>query len=461
MIVGACALAVVLGAAASLPKIQIMAAALAVLIVAVGVFVEVPEISLLAFVAVRPAVDAFVFTSVGGLTLGQVWGVCLIGATVVYLATRRDVHFPAPLVAFLLTYAAMTFVRPQLSVALDSALKLGSWLLLAVAVERIARSRRGQEAILTAVWASAFCLLAVIAIVMAEGRYGSAYYMYTSTTAYSRPHALASLAVLIMPFILAQIIIGRRTRLSMIVAGLLGLGVVLSFVRTGYLALAMVLAAYIFAGLRTRALRVRLSLVAMPIALGFGVYFLWSTIVKRLADLPLIGTLLGSPPSATTGSGRVTFWRDLITAGSDTLQHVLIGRGAGASAVINTQLYGMNIGSHNDFIEFFISGGLLLLGAYVAFLIWILWIMVRLYRDSRQSPGVHLCSILLIGSFFGYVVMATTNGITLAAGSVVMAAIVGLTQGMLHTPGDTALDVPPAPVASFNRQAVDVAPQRR
>jgi O-antigen ligase len=162
--------------------------------------------------------------------------------------------------------------------------------------------------------------------------------------------------------------------------------------------------------------------------------------VKRLADLPLIGGLLGAPPTAQTGSGRVTFWKDLLVSGADSLQHILIGRGAGASAILNQQLYGSPIGSHNDFIEFFITGGVLLLGVYLAFLIWILSTIIRLFRDSRQSPVVHLFSILLIGAFFGYVAMATTDGITLAAGSVVMAAIVGVTQGMLCTPGETALD---------------------
>ena len=439
---GACALAAVLGALlAGTSKIQVVAMGIAVLIVAVGVFVEAPEVSLLAFLVVRPAVDAFVFTSVGGLTLGQVWGVCLIGATVVHLATRRNVHYPAPLVAFMIAYAGLTFVRPQLSVALDSALKLASWLLLAVAIERIARSRKGQHAILTAVWASAFCLLVVIGIAVAQGKYGSAYYTYGATNSYLRPHALAQLAVLIMPFVLAQIIAGHRTRLSIIVAGLLGLGILMSLVRTGYLAVAMILAAYAFAGLRTAALRVRLSLVAMSVAMGFALYFFWNTLVKRLADLPLIGSLLGTPPTAQTGSGRVTFWTGLLKAGTDSLQHVLIGRGAGASAVLNQQLFGP-IGSHNDFIEFFITGGIILLGAYLAFMIWILATMVRLYRDPRQSQTVHLCSVLLIGAFFGYVAMATTDGITLAAGSVVMAAIVGMAQGMLHTPGGTALDAP-------------------
>jgi hypothetical protein len=451
---GACALAAGLGAAAGIPKVQVVAIAVAVLIVALGVFVEAPEISLLAFVVVRPAVDAFVFTSVGGLTLGQVWGVSLLGATVVYLATRRGVRYPAPLVAFLLTYAAMTFVRPQLSVALDSALKLATWLLLAVAIERVARSRRGQDAILTAIWAAAFSLLGVIAIAVAQGRYGSAYYTYGSTTAYSRPHALAQLAVLIMPFVLAQIIAGRRARPSVVVAGLLGLGILLSLVRTGYLAVAMILAAYAFVGLRTKALRVRLSLVAMSVAIRFALYFFWSTLVKRLADLPVIGGLLGTPPTAQTGSGRVKFWKDLLTAGTDSLQHVLIGRGAGASAVLNQQLFGSTIGSHNDFIEFFITGGLLLLGVYVAFLIWMLSTIVRLYLDSRQSQVVRLCSILLIGAFFGYVAMATTDGITLAAGSVVMAVIVGMARGMIHTPGTTALDaLREADVAMDVRQA--------
>jgi hypothetical protein len=430
-----------LGVAAGLPRLQILAIAAAAIIVVLGVFSEAPELLLLAFLVVRPAVDGFVFTSIAGFTLGQVWGVCLVAATVVYLGTRPDVHFPAPLTAFLVAYVALTFTRPQLSVAADSALKLASWLLLAVAIERIARSRRGQNAILTAIWASACCLLGVIAVVAAQGKYGSAYYKLSDTTAtYLRPHTLAQLAVLILPFVLMHVIIGRRIRLSIIVAGFLGLGVLLSLVRTAYLAVAMILAAYVFVGLRTKALRVRLSLVAISIAVGFTLYFFWGTIARRLTDLPLIGSFFGTSTSGTTASGRLTFWRDLLTAGSDNLQHTLLGRGAGASAVLNQELFGIPIGSHNDFIEFFVTGGILLLGVYLAFLFWILSTMIRLYRDSRQSTAVHLCSILLIGAFFGYIAIAATDGITLAAGSVVMAVIVGITQGMLQTPGDTAMD---------------------
>ena len=273
---GACAIAAVLGVIAGIQQAQVVAVALAVLIVLVGVFIDAPQLTLLAFLVVRPPVDAFVYTSIAGLTLGQVWGVCLLAATVVYLATQRDVRFPAPLVAFLIAYVGLTFVRPQLSVALDSALKLASWLLLAVVVEHIARSRRGQDAILAAIRASTVCLLVVIAILVAEGRYGSAYYANSATSEYLRPHALAQLAVLVMPFVLAQIIVGHRTRLSIVVSGLLGVGILLSLVRTAYLAVTMILAAYVFVGLRIKALRVRLSLAAMSVGIGFALYFFWA-----------------------------------------------------------------------------------------------------------------------------------------------------------------------------------------
>jgi len=454
-------LAVILGVAASRPELQNVAVAAAVFLALVGVILEAPEYSLLAFLVARPVVDAYVYTSVAGLTLGQVWGVGLLGTIFVYFVARRRAGLPTPLAALLLAYLGLTLVRPDFSVAVDSGLKLASWLLLAVAVERMCTSRHGQEAILTTMWISAIFLLLVTMIALAQGRYGAAYYGLSETSGgYSRPHALASLAVLVLPFILMYIVAGRRVHLSALVAGLLVVGIIASFVRTAYLASLAVLGAYVVAAVRMKAARARVSILVIGGVLVFAAIWFQDTILARLSDLPLIHSLVGGQLEHGGGSGRVQFERDLLVAGTDSLPHILIGRGAGASVKLLSQSYGAAIWAHNDFLEFFTTGGLILLCAYVAFLAWVLVSFVRLHRDTRQSPGVHACSIVMMGGFAGYVVLSVANGIALAAGAAVMAVLIGLTRGMLQTPGDTALDVHPASQATPLDEAGPAVPDR-
>ena len=454
-------LAVVLGVAASRPELRNVAVAAAVFLALVGVILEAPEYSLLAFLVARPVVDAYVYTSVGGLTLGQVWGMGLLGTILVYFAARRRVGLPSPLAALLLAYLGLTLVRPEFGVAVDSGFKLASWLLLAVAVERICATRHGQKAILTTMWVSAISLLLVTMIALAQGRYGAAYYGLSETSGgYSRPHALASLAVLVLPFILMYIVAGLRVRLSALVACLLVLGIIASFVRSAYLAALAVLGAYVMVAMRMTAVRARVSILVIGGVLVFAAIWFQNNILARLSDLPIVHSLVGGQLEHGGGSGRVQFERDLLVAGTDSLPHILIGRGAGASVRMLSQTYGLAIWSHNDFLEFFITGGLVLLCAYVVFLAWVLVSLVRLYRDTRQSPGVHVCSIIMIGGYAGYVVLSVANGIALAAGAAVMAVLIGLTRGMLQTPGDTALDVHPASRATPVDEAPSAVPDR-
>lgn len=442
-LLAAAALAAFLGVATAQPQLQNVAIAAAVFIVLVAPLVEAPEFAILVLLAVRPVADALVNTSVGGLTVGQAWGMGLITAIAIYFVSRRPVNVPAAPAALLLAYLSLTLVRPELKVALDTSLKLGSWLLLTVVIERVAQTRRGQVAIINSMWASAICLILAIALVMAQGRYGAAYYGLTQTTAeVAPPHSIASYAVLLLPLILAQILAGHRTQLSVVVSGLLALGIVASFVRTAYLALLAVLCAYVIAAVRVRAARAQLSAFAILTALVVAGYRFRDTLLARFSDLPLISSLTGRPLWQGGGAGRGLFWRDLWAAGTDSLPHIIAGRGAGASVQLLTRLYGAAIWSHNDFLEFFVTGGIILLVTYVIFLAWVLWSIVRLFRDDRQSEIVHTFSILLAGAFSGYVILSLANGMAVFAGSVAMAVLIGLTRGMSGTPGDTALDRP-------------------
>lgn len=453
--------AVLLGVAASRPGLQSVAVAAAVFLALVGIILEAPEYSIVALMVARPVVDAYVYTSVGGLTLGQVWGIGLLGTVAVYFIARRRVGLPAPPAALLLAYLGLTMVRPDLSVAVDSSLKLASWVLLAVAVERMCATRHGQNAILTTMWISAICLLLVTMLVIAQGRYGAAYYGPSpASVGYSRPHALASLAALILPFVLMYIVAGRRISSSALLAGLLAVGIIASFVRTAYLALIAVLCAYVIAAIRMKAARARVSILVIGAMLVFAAIWFQDTILTRLSELPFIQSLVGGQPVYGGGSGRVEFERVLLTAGTDSVSHIVAGRGAGASVELLGRAIGNAIWSHNDFLEFFITGGILLLFAYLAFLAWVFLSFVRLYRDTRQSPDVHACSMVLMGGFAGYVVLSAANGIALTAWAAVMAVLIGLARGMLETPGDTALDVHSVGLAKPVDDAGRAAPDR-
>lgn len=443
-LLSALALAAALGAAAGRPALRDIAIAGAVAVVLIELTLEAPVWALLAFLVIRPVIDAYVYTSVAGLTLGQVWGIGLLGAIAIYFASRPRATFPASPAALLIVYMGMTLVRPSTSVAVDSALKLASWLLLAVAMEHVASERRGQQAIVNAMWASAWCLVVVIALAVVEGRYGAAYYGITTTAAgYARPHALASVAVLVIPFALMSIIAGRWVRLSVVAASLLTLGVVASLVRTAYIALIVVMVAYLIAALRLRAARARVSVLVIVGALVVAGARYQDEIIARLSDLPLMHRLVGGAPLvAGGGSGRVKFEGYLLQRGTDSLSHVLFGRGAGASVQLLSRYYGDAIWSHNDFLEFFISGGVILLFAYLALLVWLFASFTRLYRDSRQSSEAHACAIVLLGAFFGFIVLSAANGIALTAWATGMAVLVGLARGMMKTPGDTILDPP-------------------
>jgi hypothetical protein len=444
--IAALAVAAGLGVAAGQGQLSRFAIVAAIAILLVTLFVHSPEFTLLGLIVVRPVVDAFVYTSVGGLTLGEAWGIGLIVVAVAYLIVAGTARLPLAPVLMVLAFLSLTLVRPVVSEAVSSGLKLASWLLVAIAVAQIARSRRGQEMILGAMTACATVCVLTVAVVIAQGRFGAAYYGFAEGGGgYETPHALSRLAVLLLPFVLVQVMAGRRVVLSLLLSGALGLTIIYSFVRTAYLALLVIVAAYVLASLRVATVWVKVSFVAMVAAIGTAVGLLRAMILARLSDLPLINSLLGLEDTSGelgAGSGRVTLWRGLWDRSVDSASDVVVGQGAGASYRLAKAAVGSSIWAHNDFLEFFVTGGLVLAAAYLLVLVWILRIDLRLFHDTRQSALVHACSVLALGVFAGYVVLSLADGVAMFAGSVVMGVFVGLTQGMQETPGETAIDAP-------------------
>lgn len=425
-----------------------IAVALALLALFAGFVSQAPFAALLALIVVRPVVDAYVNISLGGYSLGQVWGVALIAVALVLALSRHDVRVPAGAMAFLLAYAALTLVRPDVGLAFTSVLRLLSWVLVFGAVERISRTRDGQVAVLKAMTVSAILLVSVIGLTTLQGRYGASYYNFAQTSAgYTPPHALSKLAILVLPFILAQLLARARVTLSAVLTALLCLGVVFSFVRTSILALGVVLVGYLIASRGRRTTATNIYVFAVAVALSVGAYAARTQILVRLAGVPVLGRLSATSRAvrrygSAGAGGRLGMWRGLITRGSDGVSHVLLGRGAGSSIAINAQLIHMSVWSHNDFIEFFVTGGLALLIAYLVFLGWMMVVIARLGSGPDESGNVRRFCTLATAGVCAWVLMSTTDGIATLAEGVVMAVFMGLVVGMGSTPGSTFLDPP-------------------
>ena len=351
--------------------------------------------------------------------------------------------------AFLLAYAALTLVRPDVGLAFTSVLRLLSWVLVFGAVERISRTRDGQVAVLKAMTVSAILLVSVIGLTTLQGRYGASYYNFAQTSAgYTPPHALSKLAILVLPFILAQLLARARVTLSAVLTALLCLGVVFSFVRTSILALGVVLVGYLIASRGRRTTATNIYVFAVAVALSVGAYAARTQILVRLAGVPVLGRLSATSRAvrrygSAGAGGRLGMWRGLITRGSDGVSHVLLGRGAGSSIAINAQLIHMSVWSHNDFIEFFVTGGLALLIAYLVFLGWMMVVIARLGSGPKDESGNvrRFCTLATAGVAPGCSCRRQMVS-RLSAEGVVMAVFMGLVVGMGSTPGSTFLDPP-------------------
>jgi hypothetical protein len=423
-------------------------------------FVLQPGVAVLVYAATRPVVDSFVHLHVGHLSAGQLWGGGLIVVCLAYLAfipvRLRESSGAIPAV-FLLVFAALTFWRPHHSVALALGLKLASWLLLVLAVERISQTSTSQRLSYRAGYAGAILILIAIAVAAARHRYGAAYYAEEFSNGSDEfssvaqaPVGLTEFAVMALPFVLYA---GMRTRyrtFSGILAGALGVAIVLSFVRTTLLGLAVMLVAYGLFALRRRSVRPA-ALISVILALGAtlaAVFVVGSKIALRFSDLGYLAH--GGANRELAGSGRIYLWAKLLHAGWHSLGTILIGRGAGASIdlTINDHLnkYGPGgVWSHNDLLETFVTGGLLLALAYLLVVAWMLrsaWLLARDPRHTQAARDFGVVCLIALGAFN---VMSFASGIAISSVATIETAILlGLARAMCATPGETFVDVIPA-----------------
>ena len=397
-------------------------------------------------VALRPLVDTAVHVRFGGWSLGQLWGIGLLGSLGVYWLAEgyrkplegRSWLIPA---AFPVAYATMTLGRDDPSFAVSLCVKVGLWALVALACEQIASSARGQRTIARAVSVMALLTVAAIAITIAQNQYGSAYYSpeLTFESVGQGPHGLASLAVLTSTMVWLNAMRDRARWRWVLLAALLGVGVAMSLVRTTFLAFALVTGWFLVWSLgsgRRGAIGAALAAVA---GVAGTMYAFRDVILGRVSDLALLSA--GGGADMWAGSGRVGIWRAVLRSASSSPTALLIGQGSLASLRVTRVSTGASVWAHNDFLEFLITGGVGLLALYVAMVIWLFWSMARLARDTRQSAAVREAGGLFAVAVVAYVVMAFFNGMAFYEASVVMAMIVGLARGLHRTPGCSFMDV--------------------
>lgn len=402
-------------------------------------------------VATRPFVEIIVRARVevggAGMTVGQAWGGVFLVLLVAFLwlsrsgtsarqagagagLLRRAAASPyvIPLL-FVAVYLVVTLPRPSSGFALTSAARLATWLLLVVAVERLARTPFGQRAVFAAGYAGATLIVIVIAIAIGANRYGSAYYSEQYDFAVTQePLGLAAFAVLALAFVFIAILSRRAPILSWTLAGLLTVGIILSFVRVAYVGLLILAGTYVVLGtLRGRRYVWQAGLAALSV---FGV-----------AAIVLRGSIL---TRITEGNSRVDLWRPIAEGTLGHAKTTLIGGGSSFSAQFYEARTGIpgGVWSHNDFLELLATGGIVLLACYLVLLAWMLRPLAALLRDPGQSPAARDTGVIFLSMFVVFACLSFFSGIIFSVASIVMGIVVGLARGMVRTPGHTFLDAP-------------------
>jgi O-antigen ligase len=426
------------GAYLSQPAAQRPAMAAVLAMLAVVGYTMAPEVAILSLVVLRPVVDAYVYISVAGLSLGVLWAGLVTVFCAVYLLThssglrRISQRLAAPLL-FLALFAALTLARPGWTSAAVIALKVGAWLILAVTVAAIASRSQGRAAVLRYMSYAAVVTAATMLIAIVQDRFGAAYYGFASASGENAgPHALASLAVAVLPFVLWGILANRRAATSIITTLALSLGIFLSYVRSAYLGFAAIMLVFAVVALRGTRLRTKMSGVGFLAFVATLGYYAQDAIVPRLMDLVGRGSQSVSP---SAGSGRTEIWSAVLHQSLATPLRVILGNGAEASTRYIVDAGLPPLGAHNDPLAVLASGGVVLLCGYLALLWWMARPAISVAR-MRTADGPTRCfGLLAIAAVVAYLVMSLTNGMVFAQSSAYMGVLVGVCYGFLAEGG--------------------------
>ncbi len=397
-----------------------------------------PAETVLVYAASRPLADLFVYVKVGSFTLGQIWGAGLICVVVAYGFTRLvlvddtvrspvdgrpDAWWIVP-GCLLLGYAMFTLWRPDSSLAFVNTVRLSSWILLAMATSSICRSERGRRMTLRAGIAVAVLVLIVIAIAISQNRYGAAYYAPGDFGDIGQgPHGLASTAVMSLPFVLVGYLTARRPGVYGALVVLLGVAVVLSLVRTTFLAFLMILGAFMISALRRRGAREASAGIAGLVALAGAVYFAQGAVLDRLGDISFL--FGGSRSPVWAGGGRIGIWQALLSAMAVSPVRLIYGLGAGASYGLVGLALGAEKWAHNDYIEMLVTGGIPLALLFATVVAWMAYTSREFRRSVAADPSSATVSAVMTATVWAWALMAFFNGMAFYQASIVMALLLG------------------------------------
>lgn len=411
-----------------------IALVLVIMVAAFFGFLINPAVFVVAYAASRPAVEPFVFSTVGPFSIGQLWGAGLVaslGAYLVLTVGRRSAgsgRIPlawfVPL-GFIALYALMTIWRPDQALAIQSVLKLTSWMLLVVVAADVASTSNGRNALAIAGLLAAVILAAVIAYAIATNQYGAAYYAGEFTDVGQGPHGLSSTAVMLSPLLFICVVENRYRRVAAVLIGLLAVGIVLSYVRTSFIGFLIVVAGYLVVAARGRSARqIGLGLGALA-AMALVVYNVQGQVLGRLSDLNFLSS--GSGAEMWAGGGRVGIWLTLIAEATKTPFGFVLGQGAGQSYALVYAAMGANVWAHNDYIEFLITGGVILTVGYLGMIGWF-------FRQSSAKIGVSdewdAVRSIAVAAVAAYAFMAFFNGMAFYQASVFFSLVIAYVMGL-------------------------------
>jgi hypothetical protein len=335
----------------------------------------------------------------------------------------------APAFIFLFAYLALTLSRPGASFAAINETKALSWILLILVIERIAVDAYGQRVVVFTGLVISFVLVGVIAYALATNRYGFAYYSKNrplgAFDTMQIPHGIASFGVMLTPFVLIFLTVRKLRFFCWPLFAALVIGVFLSFVRSSWLGMGVVLAAYAILAIRRHRKATVLATMGIGIALLLIANEVWTELNVRIAH----------------GAGRVSYWMAGIDGTLASVSRTVYGGGAGASYQFNWLRNGDRLWSHNDFVEFFVTGGIVLVLIYVALIVWFIATTLNVARSPRQSQIVRDVGWIGLATCVAYIAISFFNGITYEPASYALAMLLGLLRGMSHTPGATAIDM--------------------
>lgn len=101
---------------------------------------------------------------------------------------------------------------------------------------------------------------------------------------------------------------------------------------------------------------------------------------------------------------------------------------------------GAPIWSHNDFLEFLVTGGLILLLAYCALVCWMIaWTWPRT-PPSGESSSLRRFRVLAFAGLIAWLCVSFLNGAAFYQSSIGLAVVIGFSYGLRNTVGCTWID---------------------